>query len=144
MEELRRSLKKAGKTCVFCNFAPKNAKFIGFFRRKTISTKPKAIRNQVTVHWDPLRNHGAEAEKEGREGRGGREGREGTEGRERRREEREEREEGGCSVVLGCCCVVLGCSVVRRRRRRRRRRSGCGRKQKTTHIGSGITITLIF
>ena len=62
MAELRRSWKKAGKTCVFDDIAPKNTKFIWFLQRKTISTKPKAIRNQVTGHWDPLRNHRAEAE----------------------------------------------------------------------------------
>ena len=63
MEELRRNGKKAEKkTCVLVDFAPKNAKFIVFFQRKTISTKPKAIRNQVGGHRDALRNHRAEAE----------------------------------------------------------------------------------
>ena len=71
MEELRRSSKKTGKTFVLGYFAPNNAKFIGFFNEKTISAKPKAIRNQVGGHWDPLRNHRAEQGREGREGKEG-------------------------------------------------------------------------
>ena len=56
------------------------------FQRKTISTQPKAIRNQGAGHWDPLRNHRAEAQEE-------REEREEGEEREER-EQREEREGG--------------------------------------------------
>ena len=90
----------------FGQFCAEKCKNHFVFQRKTISAKPKAIRNQVGGHWDPLRNHKAEAEEEREKREEGEErGREGTEGRERRREEREEREEGGCSVV--CCSVVV-------------------------------------
>ena len=62
MEKLRRSSKKAGKTCVLDAFSPKTDKFIGFFHEKRFQKEPTAIRHQASGHWDPLRNHRAEAE----------------------------------------------------------------------------------
>jgi len=41
MEELRRSWKKAGKTCVLGDFASKNAKFIRFFDEERFQRNPK-------------------------------------------------------------------------------------------------------
>ena len=109
MEKLRRSSKKAGKTCVLGAFSPKTTKFIGFFRRKTISKTPKAIRPQATGHWDPLRNHRAEAEEEREERE---EGEEREEREEREGRKREKRGKRGvvvlCGVGLWCFC----CSVV--------------------------------
>ena len=107
MEKLRRSSKKAGKTMRFGRFCAEQCKVYLVFQRKTISTKPKAIRNQVTGHWDPLRNHRAEAEEEREEGE--------------EREEREQREERGGgkrekrgkrAVVVWCWVVVVWCWVV--------------------------------
>ena len=62
IEKLSRSSKKAGKTCVLGDFATKNAKSMWFFDEKRFQRNPKAVRNQVGGHWDPLRNHRAEAE----------------------------------------------------------------------------------
>ena len=90
MEGLRRNWKKAGKTSVLGRFCAEKGKNHWVFRRKTISTKPKAIRNQVTGHWDPLRNHRAE---HGRRRRGKRQSRAGL--RQRKRGKREKRGKRG-------------------------------------------------
>ena len=41
MEKLRRSSKKAGKTCVLGAFSPETAKFIWFFDEKRFPRHPK-------------------------------------------------------------------------------------------------------
>ena len=57
-----KKLKKSWKNMRFVCFFAENCKIHVVFRRKTISKTPKAIRPQATGHWDPLRNHRAEAE----------------------------------------------------------------------------------
>ena len=59
---------KPWKTCVKLWFCAENYKKHRVFQRKTTAKRPKAMRNQVGGHWDPLRNHRAEqGTKESRE-----------------------------------------------------------------------------
>ena len=55
-------LKKSWKNLRFGCFFAENCEIHWVFPRKTISKKPKAIRDQAGGHGDPLRNHRAEAE----------------------------------------------------------------------------------
>ena len=59
---------KPWKTCVKLWFGAENYKKHYVFQRKTTAKRPKAMRNQVSVAGDPLRNHRAEqGTKESRE-----------------------------------------------------------------------------